>query len=70
MLFQGDVKCRHCKGAGTQQGLYTIPYPCEDCDGTGRLKTCEECGQAFGPDDYEDADDSVCGYCKATDGGE
>ncbi len=65
MLWIGDVQCKFCRGTGAQQGLYTPPYPCEDCGGTGWLKTCEECQQAFGPDDYEDVSDKMCGYCKA-----
>ena len=62
MLFKGDVKCPHCKGTGTQQGTYTIPYPCEDCRGVGRLYQCEKCQRLLGASDFE-GDAEICMAC-------
>ena len=59
-----EVKCPHCV-AGKRKGLYTPEYDCEDCEGSGRLRVCAECGQPSGPRDFEEVDDDVCGYCKA-----
>ena len=59
------IKCPHCNH-GYNTAIYAPrPYPCEDCRGTGMLKVCEECKQAFGPADFENPDDDICGYCKA-----
>ena len=59
-----EIKCPHCHHGKRTAPYAPAPYPCEDCDGTGVLKVCEECQQAFGPRDFEEPEDAVCGYCK------
>jgi hypothetical protein len=57
-------ECKYCAGWGVEYvDGSSLSYRCPDCDGTGYIPECEECGKEYSTEYCEDCYARCC-FCE------